>query len=122
MSADPPCTYDSTYYICSSTSILLIYIYIYSLHAVMNLATFLELLLNFCDLATLTCVLGHMNIATLSVLPSPTYIIIACSTASCFCCYQTTCFKLMSCQLIVYSGSGVVDDDDGGDSDAGGSN
>ena len=28
----------------------------------------------------------------------------------------------MSCQLIVYSGSGVVDDDGGGDSDAGGSN
>ncbi len=79
-------------------------------------------LLNFCGLATLICILDHMNMATLSALPSPTCIIIACSTASYFCCCQTICFKLMSCWLIVYSGSSVVDNDSGGDSDAGGSN
>ena len=85
----------------------------------MNLATFLKLLLNFCDLTTLTCILGHVNLTTLFAPPSPACAIIACGTASCFCCCQTTCFKLMSCQIMVYGGSNVVGDNGSGNSDAG---
>jgi len=69
ISANPSCIYDSTHYICSSTGISLILICTYSLYAVINPATFPELLSNFCGLATLTCILGHVNAATPLFLP-----------------------------------------------------
>jgi len=114
-SADPPYIYDNTHYICSSTGVPHILIYTYSLYAMMNPVTFLKLPLNFCGLATLTCILGHMNIAISSASPNPTCIIIACSTTSCSCYCQTICSKLILCQLMVYGSSGVVGDnaDDG---------
>ena len=77
----------------------------------MNLAIFSELPLNFCGLATSTCVLGHANTAALSAPSNPAWAIIACSIASCSCCCYTTCSRLRSCQLIVYSGG---DDEMGG--------
>jgi len=85
----------------------------------MNLATFLELPSNSCSLATLICILGHVNVAAPSAPPSPAYMIIACSTASYSYCCQTICSKLMSYPLIVYGDSGVVSDGSGGDSDVG---
>jgi len=87
----------------------------------MNLATFSELPSNFCGLATSTCVLGYVNVATPSASPNPAYTIIAYSVASYFYYCWTTCFKLMLCQLIVYSSGGIVDNDGGGDSNVGGS-
>ena len=51
-SADSPCTYDTIHYICFFTASPLIFILIYSLHAVMNSDTFSELLSNTCGLAT----------------------------------------------------------------------
>ena len=104
MSANSPCTYDSTHCICSSTGIPLILICIYSLHAVINPATFLKLPLDFYGLATLTCILGHVNVAALSAPPSSACAIIACSTTSCSCYCQITCSKLILCQLMVYGG------------------
>ena len=68
-SANPSCIYDSTYYICSSTSISLILICIYSLYAVINPATFPELPSNSCGLTTLTYILGHVNAVTPLFLP-----------------------------------------------------
>ena len=96
-SADSPYTYDSIYCICSSTGTPLILIYMYSLHAMINLVIFPELSLNFCGLATLTCVLDHVNTAAPSTPPNPTCIIITYSAASCSYCCQTICSKLMSC-------------------------
>jgi len=58
----------------------------YSLHAVMNLAIFLELLSNFCGLATLTCVLGYVNAAAPFAPPNSACAIIAYSAANCPCC------------------------------------
>ena len=78
----------------------------------MNLATFLEFPLNFYSLATLTCVLGCMNVAALSASPSPVCAIIICSTVSCSCCCWTICSKLISCWLIVYGSGGIVGDSD----------
>ena len=69
-STNPSCIYDSTYYICSSTGISLILICTYSLYAVINPATFPELPSNSCGLATLTCILGHVNTATPLFLPT----------------------------------------------------
>jgi len=43
----------------------------YSLHAVMDLATFPELPLNSYGLATSTCVLGCANVAAPSAPPNP---------------------------------------------------
>jgi len=88
----------------------------------MNPATFLELPSNSCGLATLICVLGHVNVAVPSAPSSSAYVIIACSTASYSCYCQTICSKLMSYLLIVYGGSGVVSDDSSGDSDVGSGN
>jgi len=86
----------------------------------MNLAIFSELPSNSCGLTTSTCVLGYANAATFSAPSNTAWAIIACSIASCsyYCC--TTCSRLRSCQLIVYSGGSDVvekDDDevDGGD-------
>jgi len=45
--------------------------YTYSLHAVMDLATFPELPLNSYGLATSTCVLGCANVAAPSAPPNP---------------------------------------------------
>jgi len=54
MSANPPCTYDNTYYICSSTVASLILIPIYNLYAIKKPKTFSTFLLNVCGLATST--------------------------------------------------------------------
>ena len=88
----------------------------YSLYAVMNLATFPELPLNSCGLATSTCVLGHANVAAPSAPPNPAWVIIAYSTASYSCCCYTTYSSLMLCRLMVYGSSsdGDGDDDVGG--------
>ena len=102
MSADPFYTYDNTHWICSSTATSLIFMHIYSLHAVMNPATFLELPSNSCGLATSICILGCTNAAAHSIPPNPAWAMIVCSAASCSCCCCTTCSRLMSCQLIVY--------------------
>ena len=69
-SANPSCIYDSIYYICSSTGISLILICTYSLYAVINPATFPELPSNFCSLATLICILGHVNATTPLFFPT----------------------------------------------------
>ena len=89
--------YDNTHWICSSTGAPLILIHIYSLYAMINLATLLELLSNSYSLATSTCILDCDSVAALPVPPRPTCVIIACSAASCFCYCQTTCSKLISC-------------------------
>ena len=52
MSADPSYTYNSTHYICSSTTIFLILILIYNLYAIKNFETFSDFPLNICGLAT----------------------------------------------------------------------
>ena len=52
ISANPPYTYNSIYWTCSSTTSLLILILMYNLHVVMNPETFLELLSNTCSFAT----------------------------------------------------------------------
>ena len=101
ISTNPPYIYDSTYCICSFTSTPLILIHIYSLYAVINPAIFPELPLNSYSLTTLTYMLGHVNVATLFAPPSSACVIIAYSAANCSYCCQTTCSKLMSCQLIV---------------------
>ena len=69
-SADPPCTYNNTHCICSSTVTPLIFILMYNLHAIMNPATFLELSLNFYGFTTSTCILDLVNTATLSLSSS----------------------------------------------------
>ena len=94
--------YDNTHWICSSTNTLLIFMCIYSLHTVINPATFPELPSNSCDLATSTCMLGYANVAAPSAPSNPAWVIIACSTASCSCCCCTTCSRLMLCRLMVY--------------------
>ena len=90
----------------------------YSLHAVMNLATFPELPSNSCSLATSTYIFGHANTATPSASPNLAWTIIAYSAISCFCCCCITCSRLRSCQLMVYSsGSDMVEK---GDDEVGG--
>ena len=93
----------------------------YSLYTVINPATFPELPSNSCSLATSACILGHANAATPSAPSSPACAIIACSTASCFYYCHTTCSKLMSCRLIVYSGGSddIVERNDNSDSNMG---
>ena len=91
MSTDPPCIYNSTHWIYSSTDTPLIFMYIYSLYTVMNLATFLELPLNSYGFATSTYILGCTNAATPSAPPNLAWVIIVCSTASysCWCCVDS---------------------------------
>ena len=85
-SATSSCTYDNTHWICSSTSVPLILICIYSLHTVINPATLPELPSNSCNLATSTYILGCESVATPSAPPRSTCAIIAYSAASCFYC------------------------------------
>ena len=68
MFANPPCTYDNTYYTYSSTAASLILILMYNLYTIKKPKTFSTSLLNVCGLITSTFdpVLGLGAIAAAS--------------------------------------------------------